>query len=132
MLTRVRIEHKRGAQEVLFTVHAWLMLHSHTLHYYLAQHYFEIKLPLPTKSSNHYKQAQRPRNRTRQNSKIHIIHPPFLELPTSLTPNLTLLFSPLPIPPSRVDQDSTIHSYQTFLLSVARNMETVSVDASGM
>ena len=71
-------------------------------------------------------------NRKSPASESHIIHPPFLELPTSLAPSLTLLFSPPPVPPIRVDQDSTIHSYHTFLLSVARNIETVSVDASGM
>lgn len=64
----------------------------------------------------------------------HIIHPPSFELPTSLTPSLTLLLSaalPTP-PPIKFDQASTIHSYHTFLLSVARKMETVRVEASGV
>jgi len=65
-------------------------------------------------------------------SDNHIIHPPLFELPTSLTPSLTLLFSPLPMPlPMTFDHASTIHSYHTFLLSVARKIETVRVDASG-
>ena len=64
----------------------------------------------------------------------HIMHPPSFELPTSLTPSLIFFFSMLPptLPTIRFDQDSTIHSYQTFLLSVARKMETESVEASGV
>ena len=64
----------------------------------------------------------------------HIRHPPAFELPTSLTPSLNFFFSPPPPRPLpiRYDQDSTIHSYQTFLLSVARKMETVSVEESGV
>lgn len=60
----------------------------------------------------------------------YIKHPPLLELPPSPTPNLTLLLPPLPS--EMFEYASTIHSYQTFLLSVARKIEAVRVAKSGV